>query len=134
MIWTTQIIIKCKYIREWALNLLRPPLLTVYHFVNALTGKSIIYHVSIYLLSSKNLKCLRIVFPQGIEILHFSKLILTYLTEMMITKKITLLKVLRQYAIWKKKMLVKMISIQNWFKNSGREKQLPFLAGIYWNK
>ena len=75
--------------------------------------QSIIYRVSIYLLSSKNLKCLSIAFAQGIEILCFSKLILSYLTEMMITNKITLLKVLRQYAIWKKKMVVKMLSIQN---------------------
>ena len=29
------------------INMRRFPLLTVYHFVNALTGKSIIYHVNI---------------------------------------------------------------------------------------
>ena len=35
-------------------------------------------------------KLLGKVFPQGIEILHFSKLILTYLTQMIITNKITI--------------------------------------------
>ena len=109
-----------------------PLFLLIYHFVNALTGKSIIYHVSICWLSGKSLKYLGKVFPKGTEILHFSKLILTHLTELMITNKITtLLKVLRQYAIWKKKIVVKMLFIQNYFKNSCRNKQLPLHAGIY---
>ena len=51
---------------------------------------------------------------------------------MMITNKITtLLKVLRQCAIWKRKMVVKMLFIENDFKNSGRKKQLQLHAGIY---
>ena len=82
-----------------------PLFLLIYHFVNALTGKSIIYHVSICWLSGKSLKYLGKVFPKGTEILHFSKLILTHLTELMITNKITtLLKVLSNMQYGRRKL------------------------------
>ena len=75
MIRTTQIIVYFKILfqRRVLLTCVDPLFLLVYHFVNVLTGKSIIYHVSICWLSWKKLKCLGKVFPKGTGILHFSK-------------------------------------------------------------
>ena len=72
---TTQIIIYFKILcqRIVLLTCVDPLFLQIYHFVNALTGKSIIYHVSIFWLSWKSLKCLGKVFPKVTEILHFFK-------------------------------------------------------------
>ena len=103
------------------INMRRSPLLTDSPFYECVDWKK-------HCLPCKHMftvmkKFLGKVFPQGIEIFHFSKLILTYLTQMIITNKITaLLKVLRQYAIWKKKLVVKMLFIQNYFKTSDRKK------------
>ena len=113
-------------------NMRRSPLLTDLLFCECVDWKKHYLPCKHMLAVGKRLKYLGKVFPKGTEILHFSKLILTHLTELMITNKITtLLKVLRQYAIWKRKIVVKMLFIQNYFKNSGRNKQLPLHAGIY---
>ena len=103
------------------INMRRSPLLTDLTFYESVDWKK--HYLPCKHMFSVIKKFLGKVFQQGIEILHFSKLILTYLTQMIITNKITtLLKVLRQYAIWKMKMVVKMLFIQNCFKNSDRKK------------
>ena len=103
------------------INMRRSPLLTDLPFYESVDWKK--HYLPCKHMFAVMKKFFGKVFPQGIEILHFSKLILTYLTQMIITNKITTpLKVLREYAIWKKKMIIKMLLIQNYFKHSDRKK------------